>query len=107
MSYPEHGKLEKVKDQSQLIGEFLEWMENEERTTLYLYDDEENLVPAMFKGKEILLAKFFDIDLNKLEAEKRAMLDEIRSQRKAEKEATPEPNLKKALEAIGGDQNGD
>lgn len=75
--YPEHDKLAGVRDQSQVIGEFLEEFlpsqgivlcENKEYYDEYL--------PARKKTNE-LLAKFFGVDLDKLELEKRAMLDKL------------------------------
>lgn len=79
IKYPEHEKLLKVKDQSQVCGEFLDWLQgggyhlgryNEEGTRLYTHT-----VPHLTK----LLAEFFQIDQAKLEEEKRAMLDELRA----------------------------
>lgn len=85
MTYPEHEKLEAVKDKSQAIGEFLDfgtytlcrWVELDK-------DDESNeeLIEAGVDGMyqpvgEItrVLAEHFGIDLDVLEAEKRQMLD--------------------------------
>jgi hypothetical protein len=131
--YPEHQRLEVVKDQSQAIGEFLEWLsEKGLRLTRwlpeytndepkYLYADERGTSlgykymheghaslpddtaasrrychavwdaalnpgyeyrPAGYyedhTGAEKLLAEFFDIDLTKLENEKREMLAQLR-----------------------------
>ena len=109
-----------IKDRSQAIGEFLEWLEEEkgweiaERHTHTDYCYTMGLDPDEFrktygpKGNGIaephevskgrfgnsqcgisglwrvsfsankLLAEFFDIDLNKIESEKRAMLNELR-----------------------------
>lgn len=73
--YPEHDKVQKIAPQSQAIGEFLEWLQ--ERGTVLAEYDGDRLWPQSFTT-ETLLAKFFDIDLNKLEKEKREMLKEIR-----------------------------
>ena len=64
--FPEHDKLHKIRSQSQLIGEFLEWLSYSKGISL---------------GTPVhdLLAEFFEIDLKKLEAEKRAMLWSIRT----------------------------
>jgi hypothetical protein len=78
--YPEHEKLNAVKAKSQAIGEFLEWLQHErfQRVTLCLEaDDEEEFYPFHY-STEHLLAEFFKIDLNKIEAEKRAMLETMR-----------------------------
>jgi len=68
---PEHEKLKKVSDKSQVIGEFIEWLETE---GFY--------VTGRKRGKYFnlrwMLAKFFNIDEQKLEAEKIAMLEEMR-----------------------------
>lgn len=76
--YPEHDKLHAIKDQSQAIGEFLDFflptqgivlMEKQPR-----YDD---YVPIR-RSIHSLLAAFFGIDQDKIDAEKEAMLEEIR-----------------------------
>lgn len=89
MTYPEHEKLDAVKERSQAIGEFLDfgtytlcrWVELDK-------DDEANeeLIEAGVDGMyqpvgEItkVLAEHFGIDLNRLEDEKRQMLDEQRA----------------------------
>jgi hypothetical protein len=74
--YPEHAKLAEVTDRSQTIGEFLEWLGDMHQIRLakYLKDD---LVLLNIPVQD-LLAMFFGIDLKKLEAEKRAMLEELR-----------------------------
>lgn len=81
--YPEHDKLQAVKNQSQLIGEFLEWLNSQglylaawqEIDTIFGKDSE--LVISYLSINDIL-ARFFEIDLDKLEDEKRQMLDSIR-----------------------------
>jgi hypothetical protein len=83
--YPEHEKLQAVKERSQAIGEFLEWMESERETPLTLasYGKGEGGIELLFPANistERLLAEFFDIDLGKLEQEKRQMLAEIRKE---------------------------
>lgn len=95
--YPEHEKLAKVKDKSQAIGEFLEWLQ--ERYTIASYNPvsirwdsiEETAepvedgdakypiyrsVPVAVRG---LLAEYLGIDENKLEREKQQMLKELQS----------------------------
>lgn len=128
-SYPEHEKLSAVKDQSQRIGEFLEWLMDEKKVELAFWHkhseqcdgfnaDTGEIEPEYECGnkkhdsgemkhdfgmygchpkrsfgcdmpcqtlspfratKEKLLAEFFEIDLEKLENEKRAMLDSLRA----------------------------
>lgn len=71
--YPEHEKLSAISAESQAIGQFLD----EGTYTLCEVDKYDRFVPV---GKSIqeILADYFGIDLNKIEAEKRQMLDEIR-----------------------------
>lgn len=89
--FPEHEKMHAVKSRSQSIGEFLEWLRSEkgyvicERLRTSDGDEEEEdddadyeLVPANL-GITKLLAEFFKIDLEKIEAEKRQMLDQLRA----------------------------
>lgn len=75
--YPEHEKLEKISDKSQACGEFLDWLSSEgislcswhERDEQY-YQDPRTITD--------LLADYFDIDLDKIENEKRDMLGRLR-----------------------------
>lgn len=74
--YPEHEKLAKVKNESQVIGGFLEWLDNEEGVSLCRFEGVEIVIEHT--SVEALLAKYFEIDLKVIEREKRAMLDELR-----------------------------
>lgn len=77
MKYEEHEKLKLIRDQSQLVGNFLEWCEDK---GMYLYESKPDCewpVPVR-KRKEELLAEFFEINLRQLENEKLHMLEEIR-----------------------------
>lgn len=65
--YPEHDKLTLVKDESQAQGEILEWLAD--RGWL-------NLRTSI----QAVLAEYHEIDLDKIEAEKRAMLAKIRGE---------------------------
>ncbi len=75
--YPEHEKLATVKDLSQEIGEFLEWTE-EQGWRLADWDEngfgDQIMYPIGLKRLDIL-ARYFEIDLDKLETEKRFMLE--------------------------------
>jgi len=89
--YPEHDKLSAVKDASQAIGEFIEtagYTLCELRTFIEPLDDEPNgktyetrprLAPVN-KSIQVILADYYGIDLDKIEAEKRAMLDTLQQQ---------------------------
>ena len=106
--YPEHEKLAKIKEQSQAIGEFLEWLESKHRSICKWQEgitEADRIIDAFAtahgKGNpdineepergwfpicqsiEKTLAEFFNIDLNKLEQEKRQILEEIRADRKS------------------------
>lgn len=80
--YPEHEKLEKVKAESQRIGEFLEatpytlceWHDG----ALNGGEGDSGFMPVRGSIND-LLAKHFGIDLEVLEAEKRQMLDELQA----------------------------
>ena len=78
---PECERMRAVKDQSQAIGAFLEWVRSTKGWTLTEpWTDEygrESRIPASFVMED-LLAEFFKIDLKKVEEEKCALLDHIR-----------------------------
>lgn len=92
--YPEHDKLRAVKDRSQIIGDFLSWLQEEQSVVLAkthrhnancveegdrVCGVESNQLVPEFRSIPKWLAQYFDIDEAKLEEEKRAMLDELRS----------------------------
>ena len=78
--YPEHDKLAEVAKFSQKIGEFLEWAETE-GILLCGHAEPEDYYQALTPIREprnSLLARYFEIDLGTLEAEKLQMLQEQR-----------------------------
>jgi hypothetical protein len=90
--YPEHEKLRAIADQSQLIGEFVEeWCASRGMQLCKLVDsgmrtgfhgDEDRNVIMEYQpltGVQQVLAEFFGIDLARIDAEKRAMLEALRS----------------------------
>jgi len=95
--YPEHQKLQAVKDKSQAIGDFIEYLrgkgyvicekvnsvENEDGE-LTDYEKEQWIIGWNWMQAHLpiekTLAEYYEIDLNKLEIEKRVMLDEFRKQ---------------------------
>lgn len=78
MKYLEHGKLEKIKDESQVIGEFLEWLRSEKGWSICKpYKNTDLFEPTIF-STEKLLAEYFGIDLDRLDDEKRTMIEELR-----------------------------
>lgn len=95
---PELDKMNAAKAESQPIGQFLDWLSDTKRVELcqphehtdqcYAPDDEEKekptchvrageLLPFHFNS-ERLLAEYFKIDLNKVEQERRAILQSLR-----------------------------
>lgn len=106
--YPEHVKLAAIRDRSQAIGEFLEWLptykvlvSNGEEAFDPDFPEEQNeaykeaempcaigvrdpwamgggWLQPCYVKTEQLLADYFGIDLKKIEDEKQAMLQEIR-----------------------------
>ena len=107
--YPEHEKLARIKDESHSIGLFLDWLrggfEGSPNLTLCYYQEPtgqprfENDGGSLFDGEELklnldfiepgwtparqtipqLLAQYFGIDQEKLDAEKEQMLADIRA----------------------------
>lgn len=85
--YIEHEKMMAVKDKSQAIGDFLEWLKGKvefatwEENNEY-YEDINDIIEVLkpvHRSSEQWLADYFDIDLNKIEQEKQSMLEEIRN----------------------------
>ena len=86
--YPEHEKLAKIKDQSQSIGEFLEWLADDQRVLFRKRHecdnhcdedcDSDGCEVPYWTRVEDLLAVYFEIDPKKLSIEKDEMLAEIR-----------------------------
>lgn len=79
--YPEHTKLDKVKDKSQAIADFIEWVENNKEIELCGYPpDSSELVPisCLYISLKSLLAEFFGVDTKKLEDEKDLMLKDLK-----------------------------
>ncbi len=95
--YPEHDKLRKVKDKSQEMGYFLDWLSSTNIVLCKIHthdegckdDDGDNYCgyhedeyTSIRVGPEQLLSEYFNIDLKKLEEEKQQMLEEIRNEQK-------------------------
>ena len=84
--YTECDKMLKVRDQSQTIGEFLDWVQNEKGYTLCERNEDRSFDQTYFPARfsmESILAEFFGINLNKVEKERRAMLADLRKQQGA------------------------
>lgn len=85
-TYPEHDKLTAIAPESQIIGEFLEWINQECSIFLarvYTFKDGPNeamrteMAPWMGQTED-LLAQFFKIDRDALMKEKSEMLHSLR-----------------------------
>jgi hypothetical protein len=96
--WPECEKLAAVADKSHTCGEFIDWLRDEHNICLarwapteadqvlnrmmdrYARPEKEELLQC-FIPIEKLLAGFFQIDMDKVETERRAMLKQIREQK--------------------------
>ncbi len=97
--YPEHDKISKIREKSQAIGEFLEWLQSGDandgskiilavQPKEYGEDEEEDRLVRLalnngfyipfYKSGQHLIAKFFGIDVRILEKEQRDMINELR-----------------------------
>lgn len=75
---PELDKMKAVQSESQIIGRFIEEMSGRSPgMILAAYDDRDRLWPVTHSIEKIL-AEYFDIDLVKVEKERRAILESIR-----------------------------
>lgn len=77
IKYPEHYKLDKIKNKSQAIGEFIEAMLDKD-IRLCEWVEERSEYHPIFTPINDLLAEHFSIDLDALEDEKVQMIREIR-----------------------------
>lgn len=97
--YPELEKVEQIRERSEPAGAFLDWLVNERGIILAQYHkhtdgckfeededeppvwdcgyDEDQLQPC-YIGIEKLLAEYFHIDLDKVEKERRQLLEDVR-----------------------------
>ena len=81
--YPECEKLAAVSKDSGNIREFLEWLLYSKNYVLAFYSDEDdyeydNGLRAVNLNIEEFLAEYFEIDLDKVETERREILDSCR-----------------------------
>lgn len=80
--YPECEKVAAVRDKSQTIGNFLEWLHHEKGVVFRKHVEGEFHAQPFNYNIQRLLAEFFDIDLDKFHQEQNQMLAEIRQQHK-------------------------
>jgi hypothetical protein len=86
-NYPEHEKLQAVREKSRAVGGFLEWVWCEKQLQLGKWHrgkDELPFTSDSFEPERYdvqkLLAEFFGIDYDVLQAEKEAMYQGLRAQ---------------------------
>ena len=89
--YPECEKIAEVSEELNKIGRFLNWLKMEKGFVLgeYYkvdeiddisdYGDLEEVIFPVHTSTDKLLAEYYDIDMNKVEEERREMLEDIRS----------------------------
>jgi len=94
--YPEHDKLDKVAKYSQKIGEFMEWA----------YEKDYLRTGDRYHNIPKILAKFFEIDENILEAEKRHMIKVCRGEAELPKQPTQDEIFNPVQEEAANDQDG-
>jgi hypothetical protein len=76
--FPEHDRLDMIKDKSQTIGDFvMVFLPSKGIYLSTLGMDADTLLPNMTPIQD-LLAEYFGIDRNRLDQEKLKMLDQIR-----------------------------
>jgi len=79
--YPECEKMTSVRGSADIVGEFLDWLSNKKEYSIcgfYSEEPDEGEYHPIDLNIEQLLAEFFEIDLNKVEEEKRQILGDIR-----------------------------
>lgn len=85
--WPEHLRLHAVKDQTQSICTFLDWLQNEKGYRICEYNQDGLVVTC--RNIVDMVAEYFEIDQVKLEREKRQMLAQLQKPH-----VTPEGLLK-------------
>lgn len=74
---PELDKMLKVKNVSQAIGMFIDWLQQEKQIVFAIYDDGNDMLEQVRTNTEKFLAEYFGIDLEKAEKERRAILKSL------------------------------
>ena len=87
--YPECEKLKKAAPESHKIGFFLDWLESQGIHLAHWVESFEDFTdPDMLdyikETREQLLARYFEIDLDKVETERRAILEDLRKRKREE-----------------------
>jgi len=77
IKYPEHEKLKALDGKNQIIGDFIYFLDEVGLCICDKDEDRERYFPT-HKTIEQIVGDYFDIDQNKIEKEKRMMLEGIR-----------------------------
>ncbi|KKM04767.1 hypothetical protein LCGC14_1761010 [marine sediment metagenome] len=77
---PNCDKMLAVKDKSQVLTEFVDWLNHKEKGYHICQWFDETLEYASYGGYSKLFAEFFGIDYDEMEREKQAILTFIRAQ---------------------------
>ena len=75
--YPEHVKQSKVIERSAAILKFLDWAQEEKFIEFAVQDQKTDWLSPSFTPNRNLVAEFYGLDENKLEAERRAMIEDL------------------------------
>lgn len=75
---PECDKLVRVAPLSQEIGHFLDWLQ-EQGIQLCDWSDEDEQYVHHYEPFALLLARYFDVDMNKVDRERQQILDALRT----------------------------
>ena len=79
MLYPELEKMKAVNNESQSIGQFLEWLDERGLAVCKITEHHNPVYMPTTQGIEGLLAEYFSIDLVKVENEKRKILEGLQN----------------------------
>ncbi len=77
---PELDKIQEYKEVSQELGCFIDWLSSDLSIPLCKWEDELQDYYPVHRSIESLLAQYYDIDLNIVEEERRAILDYLSEQ---------------------------
>lgn len=76
--YPEHEKLVALGGKNHVIANFLDWCQSK-GMELCLWPDDADHPRAVREPTAAILARYFDIDEKKIEAEKQAMIADLQN----------------------------
>jgi len=93
--YPECDRLHKIQKQSQIVGGFLEWLDEKGIALCSIHSHSDSCIDEdgrhcglseldyypIYRNIQSLLAEFFKIDLDKVEQENQQILEEYRKER--------------------------